>query len=153
MTRLTAPRIPVGGSEMDASDALITKVLLHYFPHWDPPENRREWNMCHCPDHAEERPSCSVNYELGVIKCHACDFKGNSISIIQRKEGMRYAEAVRHAEKLFGGGYQEIQKRTSRKPRRRVFGESGTYQPGDSGRSRQVLPRVRGRSTPWSRNV
>lgn len=131
---------------MDEHEAPITKVLIHYFPNWEPPRYRSGWVQCYCPDHDEQRPSCAVNFDVGAVKCHACEFHGDIIKIIREQEGGSFAQAVEQAERISGGSYKAVQKGTTRKSRRRVFGESESNDSGGSG----FLSGVRGRSTPWA---
>ena len=51
-----------------------------------------------CPVHDERIPSCSVNLDKQLMFCHACDFKGDSISLIMEKEGLTYAASLAWAE-------------------------------------------------------
>lgn len=109
--------------------SLIADVLLHYFPHWEPPEDRKDWNQCLCPSHNEDRPSCSVSYERDAVNCKACGFKGDAIAIIRRQEGLNYSEAVKRAAELSGASYIPVSGSTARKSSRKVFGQSGTELP------------------------
>lgn len=106
---------------MEASTAPITKVVQHYYPDWQPPRNEQDWNQCLCPAHEEEHPSCSVNFEVGGIRCMACGFKGDVTSIIRRREGISHNAAVKRAEELLGSSYKPVSKKHGRKSRRRVF--------------------------------
>lgn len=103
----------------------IRNVLHHYFPQWEPPANRKMWNPCLCPNHAEEHPSAAVNYEVGAIKCHSCGFKGDVLSIVKRMEGVTYSEAVSKAEGILESSDEPLQAGPTRKSGRRVFDPSG----------------------------
>lgn len=103
----------------------ITAVLLYYFPEWEPPENRKEWNLCLCPSHDDDHPSCSVNFDAGAVHCKACGFKGDTISIIRNREGLSFDEAVKLAERVSEGEYKPVPQKPARKSRRRVFGDQG----------------------------
>src|SRR5690606_112001 len=105
-------------------------------------------SKCLCPSHDEDRPSCSVNFDVGAIKCQACGFKGDVISIIRRREECSYAEALRRTEEILGERYQPVSGKSPRKSGRRVFGQSGVSTRRYGGR--QVSSRVRGRPTPWT---
>ena len=118
----------------------IARVILHYFPRWEPPANRKEWNPCLCPNHAEEHPSCAVNYDIGAIKCHSCGFKGDVLSIVKRQEGVSYSEAISTAERILEGGDEPVRVSTTGKRGRRVLTDSGTAVPKREKRSRQVPP-------------
>ena len=126
------------------SDALIARVIQHYYPDWEPPPDLREWNKCLCPFHGESTPSAAISYELSGFNCFACDVRGDEISIIRHEEEVSFAEAVRIAASLSVGVYEQVQRKPARKSGRRVFGE-----PGHPSRH-AVRPRVRGRASPWT---
>ena len=125
---------------------LIYKVLTKYFPDWDSPGWTGKWVKCLCPVHNESRPSCSVSYELDAVNCKGCDFKGDAISIIMRKEGLTYVQAVQYAESIHGGSHQYVPRGAPVKPRRRVFGDEGTDVPERGRRREQVPARLRRRT-------
>lgn len=122
----------------------IEKVIARYYPDWGPPPDKREWNRCCCPFHGESNPSAAVSYDLDAFNCFACGVAGDAISIIRHEEEVSFAEAKRIAESLSVGGNDQIQRKPSRKPGRRVFGE-----PGDTRRN-TVRPGVRSRTAPWT---
>ena len=117
-------------------DAPITKVLAHYFG-WDPPDdNGNTWIKTLCPSHREDRPSASVSFEKGAVRCQACGFKGDVITIIMREEGITYREAIKRAEAILGQRYEPVSRKPQRKPGRRIFGQPGADGPERSaGRS------------------
>lgn len=55
-----------------------------------------------CVAHSESTPSMSVNVIKGLVHCHACGFKGDSLSIIMEREQIGYRAAVEFAAKEFG---------------------------------------------------
>ncbi|WP_367137973.1 CHC2 zinc finger domain-containing protein [Saccharothrix sp. HUAS TT1] len=125
------------------TDAPIARLLVAWFPDWEPPPDRAEWNPCLCPFHGEEHKSASVSYENNAFSCKACDMRGDIIALIKRKEGCGYRDAVERAEKILDGSDQSLPQRSDRKPRRRVFGESGIPQPERKRKARTVPPWLR----------
>lgn len=108
------------------TEHLITAVLQHYFPDWTPPENLTYWNQTTCPAHQDDRPSFTVNYQCGAVRCHACGFRGDTLSIIASQEGVTRGEAVEIATRITGTSRETVLAKPAKKSSRRVFGESGT---------------------------
>jgi len=108
------------------SGSPITRLLQHWFPDWEPPADRREWNPTLCPFHGEEHASASVSFRRNAFVCHGCGMRGDIPALIMRKEGRNYGEAVSYAERVLGGGYAQVQRKPAGKSGRRVFGRSGT---------------------------
>lgn len=115
---------------------LIQKLLELWFPGHDLPRYSGGWLKMCCPFHDETRPSSSVNYDKDAFVCRACDWKGDAISLIKRKEGMGYSDALKFAERVLDKRYDKIQEQSSRKPGRIVFGEARAPRTG----TRQVPP-------------
>lgn len=105
---------------------MIGEVIQRYFPDWEPPENRREWNYTCCPFHNESDPSAAVSFDRDAFKCHACDVKGDAIALIRLQEGVTYREAVTIAESLSTGSNDAVSRKPARKPGRAVYGEART---------------------------
>ncbi|QFG04539.1 DNA primase [Mycobacterium phage Jeeves] len=122
----------------------ITLAIHRYYPDWEAPPDRNEWNKCLCPFHGDDNPSAAVSYDLQGFNCMACNVRGDVISIIRHEEEVSFAEAKRIAENLSDGGRNPVQVKPARKPSRRVFGEQGNPS------RNTVRPGVRGRTTPWS---
>src|SRR5690606_27517969 len=121
------------------------KVLQFYSGDWQPPVDKgRRWTPCLCPFHDDDHPSASINFEGDAFNCHGCGEKGNAISLIMRKEGLNYRQALEFAEKLSPGGAEQVRGRSSGKPGRRVFGQPR------SGGDRAVQAGLRRRTSPWS---
>src|SRR5690606_35191342 len=140
------PGWPGGVGGVDSADPLIVKVLRSYDKAWKPPADRgRKWTPCLCPFHDDENPSASINFRDNAFTCHGCGEKGNAISIIMRKEGLSYRQAVQYAEELSPGSNARLREEHARKPRRRVFGQRE-----EADGYRGVSPGVRRRTTPWS---
>lgn len=86
------------------SDALVARVIQHYYPDWEPPEDTgKTWLKCLCPFHGESNPSAAISFELDGFNCFACNTKGDAISIIRKEEGVGFVEAKRIAESICGG--------------------------------------------------
>ncbi|AHG23843.1 DNA primase [Mycobacterium phage EagleEye] len=129
-----------------SSDSPIAKVILRYYPDWEPPEDLYEWNKCLCPFHGESNPSAAVSYDNQGFNCMACNVRGDVISIIRHEEEVTFAEAKRIAEGISVGSNIPVPVKPAGKPRRRVFGESRS----SGGEDPDLRIRVRGRPTPWS---
>lgn len=124
---------------IDPYETPIVKVLLHFKPDWEvPDDNGREWVKCFCPNHDEERPSASVSFEKNAVNCFACGYRGDVISIIRKEEGVTYGEAVRRAEAISGRSDFAVSRKRPRKSGRRVFGEARTDGGGNSRGGRPV---------------
>ena len=116
----------------------IRKVLEHYG--WQLPTRTGGWISVKCGEHGDTHASARVNFELGAVKCMACEFGGDVIKIIREKEGCTYAEAVAIAEEVSGYSVPAVCR-----PGR----DSGPVSRGsrDLGRGGDQLPsRLRGRS-------
>lgn len=116
----------------------IVKVLEHYG--FTISTNRGGWVSVRCVFHNDHVKSARLNIELGGFRCFACDMAGDVYSIIMKREGVNYGEALKVAERITGESNGELR----RKPKRStaVSGES-RYNRGDSA---YVPPRLRGES-------
>ncbi|GAB3912611.1 hypothetical protein GCM10029964_120660 [Kibdelosporangium lantanae] len=121
----------------------IVLVLRHFYPEWEPPEDRAVWNKCLCPFHAEARPSASVSYSKNAIVCHGCGRKGDVISLIKTEEGLAYGAAVARAKEIVGRSYEAVLPSSSRQSGRRAFGEPRVARPERGRRDRPVPPWLR----------
>ena len=78
----------------------LLQVLRHY--DIDVTDGRVE-QLCLCPVHSESRPSCSVNSVKQVFNCKACSAQGDSLELIQMREGFKhFAEVIEFAKSHFG---------------------------------------------------
>ncbi|GAA1940219.1 CHC2 zinc finger domain-containing protein [Amycolatopsis minnesotensis] len=121
----------------------IAAVIQQYFPDWEQPADRHEWNKCRCPWHGDDRASASVSYEHAAFKCHGCGVKGDVIALIKREEGIAYGEAVRRAEDILGRSHIPVPGKSSRKRSRRVFGDTRSDGPEHRNGSRPLPPWLR----------
>lgn len=92
---------------MDADDKPpIVDVLDHYSldegQHFSVSGHEKGWYTVHCPFHGDSQASGRVNYDKGVFKCHGCDAKGDSISLIQQAEGLDFHGAIAWAQDHLG---------------------------------------------------
>ncbi len=116
----------------------IVKVLEHYG--FTLPSNRGGWQSVRCAFHNDHVKSARLNIDNGGFRCFACDMAGDVYSLIMKREGVNYGEALKIAERITGESNGELR----RKPKRSapVSGES-RYNRSDSA---YVPPRVRGKS-------
>ena len=128
------------GSAMSSqtSKHSIVKVLEHYG--FTIPSNRGGWQSVCCKFHNDHVKSARLNIDGGGFRCFACDMAGDVYSIIMKREGVNYGEALKIAEGITGESNGELRN----KPRRsaaisdesRYNGANGAYVP----------PRIRGES-------
>lgn len=110
----------MGTEGQGLDNSLIYRLLTKWFPDWEAPAHRKEWNICLCPFHDESRPSASVNYRAQAFVCRACDWKGDAIALIKRKEECSFADAKRYAEEISGREYKTVSPKPTGKPRRGI---------------------------------
>lgn len=116
----------------------LYSVLDHYG--WQPPAEHPGWRSVRCLVHDERHASCRVNYDLQVIRCMACGFKGDSYNVIMHHEGVNFADAKRIGAQLFGAGDSSI---------RSGHTSSGAVSSGSrhtTGNRAYIPPRLRNRS-------
>jgi len=82
------------------SSYLIAPVLEYYG--WDVPAERSGNVRIKCFEHGETRASASINFDKNVVHCFGCDFAGDAIAIVRRKEGLDYVESVKFIEAIPG---------------------------------------------------
>lgn len=116
----------------------IVKVLEHYG--FAISSNRGGWQSVRCAFHNDHVKSARLNIDNGGFRCFACDMAGDVYSLIMKREGVTYGEALKIAERITGESNGELR----RKPKRStsVSGES-RYNRGNSA---YVPPRLRGES-------
>lgn len=120
----------------------IGDVLSHYYPGWEEPEDYGDdWIPCLCPFHGESNASASISPDRGAFRCHGCGETGDVISIIRKKEGVTYQEAIGRYEELSPGGDASVFVKSPRKSGGRVAGGTRT---SPSAGNRTVRSRVRG---------
>jgi hypothetical protein len=133
------------------AEPLIVAVIHRWHPEWDAPtDNGYEWVSCLCPFHCETNRSASVSFHRNAFHCFACPVKGDAISLLRDQEGVSFAEAESIATELSSGSYTPISRATTRKPRRRIFGDEGFSMAQPERESGAVPAGFRGRSSPWT---
>ena len=116
----------------------IVKVLEHYG--FTVQTNRGGWVSVRCVFHNDHVKSARLNIDLGGFRCFACDMAGDVYSIIMKREGVNYGEALKIAERITGEGNGELR----RKPKRSTpVSSESRYNRGDSA---YIPPRLRGES-------
>jgi DNA primase len=116
----------------------IVKVLEHYG--FVISTNRGGWVSVRCVFHNDHVKSARLNIDLGGFRCFACDMAGDVYSIIMKREGVNYGEALKIAERITGESNGELR----RKPKRSTTVSSESRDNRDNGA--YVPPRLRGES-------
>lgn len=125
---------------------MIAQTIQRYYPEWVPPEdNGRDWIACNCPFHGDETPSAAVSYQRGAFNCLACGVSGDVYSIIQRKEGVNFGEAIGIAEGIAEASGNELSRPTAGKSGGRAPEGEGLVARRPTRASRKVPARVRRR--------
>lgn len=119
----------------DKPDLIAT--LRHYDV--EVSDARRE-QLVLCPAHSENVPSCSVNIEQGLFKCHSCGAAGDAFSLIQIKENCDFATAVAFAKANLGYVHEGVRGAASSKPSRQ--GLSGVSRPVGGGYRPKIRARI-----------
>lgn len=98
---------------------------------------RSGWVTVRCAFHNDKVKSARLNIDKGGFRCFACDMAGDVYSLIMKKEGVKYGEAVKIAERITGESNGELRK----KPRRSsTVSDESRYNRGDGA---YVPPRLR----------
>jgi len=98
------------------------------------------WQSVRCAFHNDHVKSARLNIDNGGFRCFACDMAGDVYSLIMKREGVTYGEALKIAERITGESNGELR----RKPKRGAAVPDGSrYNRGDSA---YVPPRLRGES-------
>jgi DNA primase len=84
----------------------IGPVLEHYG--FTLPMNRQGWITVRCAFHNDKVKSARLNLDNGGFRCFACDMSGDVYSIIMKKEGVKYGEAIKIAERITGKSHGEL---------------------------------------------
>ncbi|AWN05261.1 DNA primase [Streptomyces phage Ibantik] len=109
----------------------ILEAFELYYPEVEVPEWGGPWKKILCPIHAEDRPSATINPEVGYWKCHACDLSEDAYAVVMREEGVSFLEAKARADAWECGSSGDVQPSVPREPSRRVperprFGRGGS---------------------------
>lgn len=84
----------------------LAAVLEHYGVHVP---SSRVTAMVACPLHEDQTPSCSINLDKQLWRCHSCGEAGSSYDLIMKKEdtdfvGARAFASAQHFAAGSGGG-------------------------------------------------
>mgnify|MGYP006304583583 CR=1 FL=1 len=90
----------------------ISTVLTHYG--FNLPAPRHGWISVRCAFHNDTVKSARLNTDNGGFRCFACDMSGDVYSIIMKKEGVNYAEALKIAERITGKSEHEVRGKSNR---------------------------------------
>lgn len=82
-----------------------------------------------CPVHEETEPSCSVNLDEGLFRCHACQAAGDGYSLIMERENIDFKAAVERAKEVLGPDGLKVRESTG-SASKGIFGESRTERGG-----------------------
>lgn len=89
----------------------IGPVLEHYG--FTLPLNRTGWITVRCAFHNDKVKSARLNLDNGGFRCFACDMSGDVYSIIMKKEGVKYGEAIKIAERITGKSHGELRNKST----------------------------------------
>ncbi|MFI5840519.1 CHC2 zinc finger domain-containing protein [Catenuloplanes sp. NPDC051500] len=109
----------------------LTAVLEHYGVQVN---TMRVTSMVACPLHEDNTPSCSINLDRQLWRCHSCNGGGSSWDLIMAKEETDFrgaraiAASVGFAAGAAGGGDEQVSG-SAYGGRRAVAGRKGN-QPG-----------------------
>ena len=98
----------------------IVDLLVHYgadLSRVNP--SRVGWQPMKCPWHEDRVSSASVNITNDVFRCHACDMKGDAISIIKEVEGLDYGAAIEYAREVLGASVEDLPQPVAKPKRKR----------------------------------
>ena len=117
----------------------IEAVLEHYGATRVPTSTR--WRAMRCPLHEDRMSSASVNTDKGLFKCFACDIYGDGLDIIQKQEGVDFAESVAFATRVLGASVGTLLSGDRQRTRRNRLSEK----PGDNRQQLSIVPARRRR--------
>lgn len=52
------------------------------------------WVEIRCPFHDDRNKSAGVHAGRNIFRCHACDAKGNPVTLVKQQRGGSWAEAI-----------------------------------------------------------
>jgi len=123
----------------------ILPILQHYG--MAEPNNTIGWVKVKCPFHNDRQASATVNQELNVFKCFACEVSGDTYNIIMKHERKSYREAYAIAEEVTGISGKSLPNLSA--SGRRLSTKSGT----NTTRRGYTPPRGGRRASSRARNV
>ena len=118
---------------MKSEKPSISAILEHYGA---TVTKRRGWVSMRCPFHDDTHRSATANYDENVFCCFACQLKGDGYTLIMKKEGIGFREAISIAQGIFDKSGKVLPQRTTRSRglSRRTRDNSGTSAEGSLGR-------------------
>lgn len=72
------------------------------------PKNTGGWQSVRCAFHGDKVKSARLNIESGGYRCFGCDMAGDVYSIIMKREGVVFSEAIKFAERITGVSNKEL---------------------------------------------
>ena len=86
----------VGQEKMVDKSELVQDTLDKAGIRYNP--TRNGWQPIQCPNEAghangDRNPSCRLNLQLGLVKCHGCDLVGDAYNIVMKIEGIDFVTA------------------------------------------------------------
>jgi DNA primase len=115
----------------------IVTVLEHYG--FEIPV-RHGWITVRCAFHGDRVKSARLNIDNGGFRCFGCEMAGDVYSIIMKKEGVAFREAIKIAERITGLSESEVRGKPKRSD---AVPESERYHRTDG---EYVPPRLRKRA-------
>jgi DNA primase len=100
------------------------RPILEHFGFKDLPDTEDDrWFSVRCLFHGDSNASASVNFGIGVYKCHSCPVKGNAIGVVKEVMHIERSGSKRLVESILGSSGYEIPAKSKHSRRRIPFGE------------------------------
>lgn len=71
------------------------------------------WRKMKCPFHGDSHASAAVNFDKNIFKCHGCDVKGDTYTLIQYEKGCSFREAIDFAQTVLTTGNTAVYNKDS----------------------------------------
>lgn len=68
------------------------------------------WRKMICPFHEDTHASAAVNFDKDLFKCHGCDVKGDTYTLIMNQERISFIEAIKFAQAVLTTGNYDVLK-------------------------------------------
>ena len=91
---------------------------------------RESWASMRCPFHDDTHSSATVSLREGVFCCFACQIKGNAYTIVMKREGVNFVEALKITERILDQSGEVLPQFDSRS--RGLSGRKGNKSGGGS---------------------
>ena len=99
------------------TDLTIATVLEHYGADLSRVQSTG-WRPVKCPFHDDRIASASVNNDIGVFVCHACNVSGGPLKLIRLMENLDARGAREFAERQFGTSVGRVRRAAKANNRR-----------------------------------